>query len=71
MVFLSYNIPYQTMAAYRFVSVLTNHIVPHLCEPDITELFQDHGTPPLYVDVAKAFLDQILSDRWISRGSGF
>lgn len=71
MVFLSYNISYQTTASDRYVSVLTNHIVPHLCEPNITELFQEHGTPPFYADVAIAVLDQILSHRWIGRGSGF
>lgn len=71
MVFLPYNIPYQTMALDRYVSVITNHIVLQLCEPDITELFQEHGTPPFYADVAKAVSDQILPDRWIGRGSGF
>ncbi|OZI14484.1 hypothetical protein CE195_08405 [Sodalis-like symbiont of Philaenus spumarius] len=69
---LSYDISRQTMTGERYASVLSNHIVPHLSQPEMKDVFfQQDGAPPHYANVAKAVLDQNLPNRWIGRGSSF
>lgn len=49
------------MTADIYVSVLTNHIVPRLCQTGFRDvLFHQGVAPPYYVNMANAVLDKHL-----------
>ena len=58
------------MTGDRYASVLSNHIVPYLFQPEMKDVFFTR-LELHYANVAKAVLDKNLPNRWIGRGSSF
>ena len=58
-----------TIKKENYLDMLENFAMPQILEVNEAVLFQQDGAPPHYAKTTRAYLDEVLPNRWIGRGA--